>query len=311
MKEFTVSINESSKRLDKFIKTVLPKAPDSFVYKMLRKKNIKLNGQKASGSEKLNEGDVVTLFLSDDTFTNFGYDDIDTNEYQKAYETLKNIKVVYEDDNILIVNKPTNVLSQKANIDDVSVNEWLIGYLLENSKVSSESLKSFKPSVLNRLDRNTNGLLMCAKTLNTAQEISLLLKDKRIRKFYKTEVLGHIDEEMLLEGYLIKNEADNTVKVYKNKPPEQKSSYIKTRVIPITKKDDTTVAEIELFTGKSHQIRAHLSSIGHPVIGDSKYGDQNANKKHNAKTQRLTAIRLIFPDDIKIDSLKGKTIELK
>lgn len=311
MKEFLIDKNEENKRLDKFLKTVLPKANDSFIYKMLRKKNIKLNDKKAEGNEKLLTGDVVKIYFSDETFSMFASDTVEkVSEYEKAYKTLKNINVVYEDNDLIIVNKPINVLSQKAKDDDISINEWLIGYLISNKCISIEGLNTYHPSILNRLDKNTTGLLIGAKTYKASRIVSTLIKEKKIRKFYKTTVKGILKEEMLLEGYLSKDPKTNKVKIFHKEPKDVECSYIKTKVTPLQILEDKTVCEVELFTGKTHQIRAHLASIGHPILGDPKYGDQAFNKKCNRYIQDLTAYRLEFPDECEIESLRKLVVKL-
>lgn len=314
MKEYIIGKNEESKRIDKFLKTILPKAPDSFIYKMLRKKNIKLNGSKAEGSEKLKNGDIVSVYFSDETFENFGGkqsgNNNSDNEYIKAYKSLKNITIEYEDDDILIMNKPFNLLSQKSVPSDISLNEWMIGYLLHSKAITSSQLETFKPSVMNRLDRNTRGLVIGAKSLKASQVISSLLKERRIHKYYRAVVIGAFENEVLLKGYWSKDEENNIVKIYDKRPDGIKVELIETRVIPLKKYEERTVVEIELITGKSHQIRAHLASIGFPLLGDPKYGDPKMNRKYNTNGQKLMAVRIEFPNDCEIEQLKGLVVKI-
>lgn len=312
MKEFTISANEANKTLYKFLKIVLPKAPDSLIYKNLRNKNIKYNDSKATGKEKLNVGDNIKIFFSDETFSKFqdSLNDSLTTDYERAYRILKNISLVYEDEDILVFNKGANVLTQKAKDSDLSLNEYLIGYLLSTGAVTENSLKTFHPSVLNRLDRNTRGLVICSKTLKASQIISELIKNRQLQKIYRATVKGRLSGELLLDDYLVKDEKTNKVTIYKEKPNLKAAFRIKTRIWSVKEDDDSTVINIDLITGKSHQIRAHLSSIGHPILGDTKYGDMAFNKKHNCFEQELTAFKLIFPKNIEIDSLKGRIIEI-
>ena len=155
-----ITTNEAGQRFDKYLKKLLKDAPDSFIYKMLRKKNIVLNGKKAYGKERLCLDDEVKLFLADGTFEKFGgksaYCPFDITPYEQAYHELNDLSIIYEDDNILIVNKPAGILSQKSKPEDVSINEWLTGYLLFSKCITAETLSTFKPSVCNRLDRNTS-----------------------------------------------------------------------------------------------------------------------------------------------------------
>ena len=161
MKQFTISPNESGQRFDKYLKKLLSNASGSFVYKMLRKKNITLNDHKADGTEKLASGDQVKLFLSDETFEKFSGGEQANSEYEavKAVDASR-LKVVYEDADVLIINKPSGMLSQKAVPEDISANEYILSYLIRKGELTEEQWKTFRPSICNRLDRNTSGLLI-------------------------------------------------------------------------------------------------------------------------------------------------------
>lgn len=316
MQEVKISEREAGQRLDKFLHKYLPLAPTSFFYKMLRKKNITLNGKKAEGKEKLLEGDRVTFYLSEETVLSF-QQSIDVSEYFAAYEKLKEISVVYEDEHVVIMNKPLGILSQKAKEGDLSINEWLIGYLLKESKIDQKSLATFKPSVCNRLDRNTMGLITGAKTLAGSQELGRLISSREVKKFYRLIVKGVMNPDKfkgeLLEGYLTKNTKTNKVTLTEEKLSED-SSYIQTRYYAVKCYEDRTLVEVELITGKSHQIRAHMASIGYPIIGDYKYGDKNLNDRYKSKyhinSQLLYACRMEFPKlNTPFEELSGKVIE--
>lgn len=298
MYQFIITVNEAGQRFDKYLGKLLPKAPSSFFYKMLRKKNITLNGRKAEGKEKLAVGDKVSLFLSNETFTGFQTERKE-DEYLGAYQKLKGIKIVYESEHMLLADKFAGILAQKAKGSDVSVNEWLIGYLLNKREISESGLSTYKPSVCNRLDRNTSGLIICAKSLAGSQRLNELIKQRRIRKFYRLFVKGSITKEENLEGYLIKDERNNKVTISPGKV--KNSSYIKTRYYPLEKFSDMTYLEAELITGKTHQIRAHMASVGHPLLGDYKYGNRCFNDKYKERygisSQLLHAYRLEFPED--------------
>lgn len=306
MYQFEITSNEAGQRFDKYLHKLLPKAPSSFFYKMLRKKNIVLNGKKAEGKEKLLAGDKVSLFLSKETFENFSKEEKDSNEYLSAYRNLKGPEIIYENEHMVLINKPAGILTQKANDTDFSVNEWLIGYLLDKGEITESSLHTYKPSVCNRLDRNTSGLVICAKSLKGSQDLSLLIKKRKIRKFYRLFVKGHIEKEKTIEGYLSKDESANKVSI--SQIQTENASYIKTRYYPLKQLSDMTYLEVELITGKTHQIRAHMALEGHPLLMDPKYGDKAFNAKYKNKLkvqgQLLHAYRLEFPADEEL--LKGE-----
>ncbi|TCL58505.1 23S rRNA pseudouridine955/2504/2580 synthase [Kineothrix alysoides] len=316
MKHVLIKENEAGQRLDKYLHKCLKEAPGSFIYKMLRKKNIVLNGKKASGGEKLEIGDEIRFFLSEETLDKMSgispliseeCPDKEIAEYEAAYDKYKELEIIYENHHILIVNKPEGILTQKAEAGDLSLNEWFIGYMLYQGEIRREDLHTFKPSVCNRLDRNTSGMVICGKTLPGSQKMSELLKNRDLHKFYRLYVKGKVRKASLIEGYLVKDEKRNTVKI-SPAPIQDKSSYIKTKYEPLKVFEDKTLLEVELITGKTHQIRAHLASIGHPLLGDYKYGDKSFNdsykKKYKIKNQLLHAYRLEFPE------LEGEFAEL-
>lgn len=307
MKEFKINANEAGQRFDKYLKKLLKEANTSFIYKMLRKKNIVLNGKKADGTEKLNVGDEVKLFLADETFDKF-HGAATSAKQLEAYAQIpsKKLDIVYEDEDVIIINKPVGMLSQKAKPEDISANEYIIAYLLQSGALTQEALNTFKPSICNRLDRNTSGLLIAGKTLKGLQTMSEALKDRSaergVQKYYRCIVSGVLREKTYLKGYLSKDEQTNKVTVYKTKPADQTIEClpIETEYRPIASANGYTELEVHLITGRSHQIRAHLSSIGHPIIGDSKYGSPKVNelfgRECRLKSQLLHAYRIHFAD---------------
>jgi 23S rRNA pseudouridine955/2504/2580 synthase len=310
VREITIVKNEAGQRLDKFLVKYLNKAPKSFFYKMLRKKNITLNGKKAEGAEKLTEGDIVRLFLSEETIEGF------KESYQldaKVNQSAEKLEVLYEDSHVVIINKPIGMLSQRAKETDVSLVELLIAYLLETGSLTKEELSTFKPSVCNRLDRNTSGIVIAGKSLFGLQEMSARLQDRSLHKYYRCIVKGMMTKGARIEGYLAKDEKTNKVSIYAKDLKDGESSFIETEYKPIISKNGYTLLEVLLITGKTHQIRAHLSSIGHPIIGDMKYGEEALNKKlqkqYGLKHQLLHSYRLEFPNLPKeLDKLSNQKI---
>lgn len=324
MRTVTIGSNQAGQRLDKFLHKYLPEAGTGFLYKMLRKKNIVLNGKKAEGSELLALNDTVCFYFSEETFAKFSGKNLHSEpekallhgEYAEAYRQIHGVEVLYEDDNILILNKPAGVLTQKAAPQDVSLNEWLVGYLLEREPQFAQELSTFHPSVCNRLDRNTSGIVLCGKSLAGLQYLSRCIRERRIRKFYRTICAGRLSRPETVHGYLVKDRQKNRVTVCtENKDSTQNNDStqhndamqnkdaarhnIHTAYVPLSFTEDYTLLEVELITGKTHQIRAHLADIGHPLIGDFKYGRRDVNERmkerYGLQNQLLHACRVEFP----------------
>ena len=312
--------------MDKYLFKVLNQASKGFVYKMLRKKNIVLNGKKATGQEILKAADQIKIYLSDETFDKFASALAETSEsvsrVSKASETGKTatktttvrhpkIQIVYEDDDILILNKPVGMLSQKAEKTDYSANELVIDYLLKSGQLTRAELRTFHPSICNRLDRNTSGLLIAGKTMHGLQKMAEELKSRSMQKYYRCLVAGQIAEDAHLNGYLMKDHKTNKVSIQTKETKD--ASYIETAYHPVRTYENATLLEVHLITGRSHQIRAHLASIGHPILGDSKYGDPVKNKKLREvcgiRSQLLHAYRMEFPDGPVVTAPEPKTFQ--
>ncbi len=295
MRQFTIGENEAGQRLDKYLKKLLPDASGSFLYKMLRKKNIIWNGKRAEGSEKLKVGDTVNIYFSDETFDKFSRSKKNIIRLPKPELFLD---IIYEDADIILFNKPAGMLSQKAKPHDVSANEYLISYLLWKGEITESSLATFRPSVCNRLDRNTSGILTAGKSLKGLQELSQMLRARTVKKFYRCIVAGIVSESSHIRGFLSKDERTNRVFIHDTECKDAK--YIETSYTPICADGENTLLEVRLITGRSHQIRAHLASVGHPIIGDIKYGKPKINEKWRKqcgiKNQLLHAYRMEFPD---------------
>lgn len=307
MKELLISKNTEGQRLNKYLLKYLNSATSSFIYKMLRKKNITLNGKKASGNEILNENDIVRLFLSDETIDKFRGNDIkasDTSDTTKAPYVYKP-SVLYQDDNIIAVSKPAGMLSQKAKPEDYSINEAIIDYCLANNIIKEDDY--FKPSVCNRLDRNTSGIILAGISLRGSQQLTRLLKERGIDKYYYTIVSGRFPKQQECVAYISKDERTNKSDIQTASSYAGNKSYnkIETHFEPLAYGSSYTLLKVKLVTGKSHQIRAHLAYLGYPIIGDNKYGDMAVNRilrdKFKLKHQLLHAGLVVFADGTVIE----------
>ena len=247
MKEIKITKNEENQRLDKYLLKYFNKAPKSFVYKMLRKKRIKLNKGKAEGSEMLLEGDTLQLYLAEETMAGF-------MEEKTVPVAERHFGIVYEDDDILVVNKPAGLLTHPEKAEDRdTLTDQILYYLYEKGQYTPSAESAFTPAVCNRLDRNTSGIVVAGKTLRAVEEA------------------GEIDL------YLSKDEEHNQVRT----SHQEKAGYRRalTKYRPLAHTKDYTLLELQLITGKTHQIRAHMQAMGHPVLGDRKYGDAETNRK--------------------------------
>ncbi|WP_027644008.1 RluA family pseudouridine synthase [Enterocloster clostridioformis] len=312
MQTLTITQNEAGQRLDKLLTKYLNQAGKGFIYKMMRKKNITLNGKKCDGSERLEEGDQVKLFLSDETIEKFSVPDISgyAGRPGNSRDGRKRLDIVYEDQHILVVNKPSGMLSQKAKDSEMSLNEYILNYLIDSGKLPISQLRTFKPSICNRLDRNTSGLVVAGKSLAGLQVMNEVFKDRSIHKYYQCLVAGEIKEKQLIAGFLKKDESTNTVSIY---PLEVEDSVpIMTEYLPLSGNGKFTLLQVTLITGRSHQIRAHLASIGHPIVGDYKYGSRSLNdavkKKYAVRSQLLHSWRLVMPETLPapLEYLRGE-----
>lgn len=346
MREVIISEREEGQRLDRYLEKYMPDAPKSFFYKMMRKKNIVLNGKKVSGSERIQTGDQIKLFLADETIEGFRSgkkaQEVDlgaqhlsqakrlekgarqmpqakrpTNgaqqmpqakrlengarqgkiELQQGHydRNLPPLQIVYEDAQFLVVNKPVGVLSQKADRNDRSIVEQITDYLADNAADDT-----FRPGICNRLDRNTSGLIVAGKTVRALQDMNKRFKERTICKYYLCVVHGSVSKKQYLKGHLEKDSRTNKVTV--RQQPGPNSVPIATEYLPLQQGmyqgESFTLLQVHLITGKSHQIRAHLASIGHPLVGDVKYSTKRASafdrEQLHQRVQLLHAWQLIF-----------------
>lgn len=301
MESIIIDKKKDGQKLDKLLFKYLNLAPKSFIYKMLRKKNIVLNDKKASGIEILNLNDEIKLWLSDATIAKFKAHSTYDENYENSNYKFEKERIIYEDDDILIYNKPVGLLSQKSNKNDISLNELFIQYLLDSNKITKDEFELFKPSICNRLDRNTSGLILMGKSILALQILNKLIYNRDIKKYYICIVYGIIKGKQNIKAYLYKDEKTNKVIVKDKKFTNSK--YIETEYEAIYSGEGKTLLKIGLITGKSHQIRAHLSFIGHPIVGDNKYSNI---KNEKFKYQLLHSYELKFPKIEKLPNISSK-----
>lgn len=286
MRRLEVSEIDAGQRLDKYLHKVLALAPKSFLYKMLRKKNITLNGARASGNERLSPGDGICLFLSQDTLDKFSL----PYEEEMVWEPEMRPEIIYEDSQILLVNKPAGLLSQKSRPQDHSLTEWVQEYL---RRTDGGAAAGFSPGICNRLDRNTSGIVAAGRSVRALQELSVMFRERQLGKYYLCPVKGVLKEGGSLQGCLQKSGKDNKVRIKDAGVP------IETVYRPLGDNGRLTLLEVQLITGKTHQIRAHLAAAGHPLVGDGKYGGirwgRYCTQQLGCRYQMLHAWRLEFP----------------
>lgn len=306
MREIEIDKNESEQRLDRFLKKYLSNASTGFIYKMIRKKNIKLNEKRAKPESMIYEGDKVQLYLAEDTIEKFEGDE------EEAKSNL-NLDIIYEDENIVLINKELGMLSHgRGGEFEENVVDSLISYLIRKGDYVPRIEKTFTPSICNRLDRNTSGLIIGAKNYQSLKLMNEALKSLTVRRFYKTIVKGEVQNEREEKAYLLKDEDRNKVKV--SSKDLEGSKEIITRLKPLIVKNGYSLLEVELITGRTHQIRGHLSSLGYPLLGDRKYGSESINKvfkdKYGIENQILHSYRIEFNGltDI-MEYLNGKSFE--
>ncbi len=307
-KSYTVGKNDADQRLDKFLTKTVKALPQSMLYKALRTKKIKVNRKRAEHNQRLCEGDIIELYLKDDFFAG------DTPE--QSFRTLKpSLNIAYEDENIIVCNKRAGLI---VHSDDGEAVNTLINhiqaYLYQKGEYKPDEENSFAPALCNRIDRNTGGLVIAAKTAAALRFMNEKIKGDELTKMYICAVHGVPEKKKdTLHGYLIKDGDANQVTVYKTKPSGKDVKTIITKYRVIAEKDGNALCEVELVTGRTHQIRAHMASIGHPLLGDGKYGVNREDKKMGYKFQALCSryVRFDFRgENDEFGYLAGKEIAI-
>lgn len=307
MKEFKINRNDSGQRVDKFLQKAVPRMPQSLMYKYIRMKRIKLNGKRCEISTRLNEGDIMQLYINDEFF-----DTAAETEFLTAPPVLN---IVYEDENILLVDKKNGLVVHE---DDEKTSDTLINrilhYLYDKGEYKPEEENSFVPALCNRLDRNTGGIVIAAKNAESLRILNQKIKDRELEKRYLCITVGIPPKKHdTMTAYLEKNADGNTVKVTDKKTPSNKTIITTYDVLKTVGR--LALVEVKLETGRTHQIRAHFAHIGCPLLGDGKYGINQVNREYKVKTQALYSYKLKFTfagdDNGCLDYLNGREFTVK
>lgn len=305
MKSFIIGPNDAGQRLDKFIAKAAPLLPQALMYKYIRIKRIKVDGKRAQISSRLTEGCEVALYINDEFFE-------PAPERYDFLSASKNLEILYEDENLLLLDKKAGVLSHAG---DGEYGDNLIArvqrYLYEKGEYDPAAEHSFAPALVNRIDRNTGGIVIAAKNAPTLRILNQKMKDRELHKYYLCIVHGSLPRrEGTLEGYLLKDEKSKTVHVLER--PCDGAKTIRTRYHVLAEREGLSLVEVDLLTGRTHQIRAHFASIGHPLLGDGKYGSNKLNKQYGYKKQCLYSYKLTFrftTDPGHLAYLDGRTFQ--
>lgn len=306
MQELTVGKNDSNQRLDKFITKKYPTLPYSMMYKLIRKKKITINKKRAKENQILNEGDLILIFAPDELLI---------SKSPKRNGSNGKISVAYEDENIIIVDKESGLLvhSDTQDSEDTLIDR-ITAYLINKGEYSPEAENSFAPALCNRIDRNTEGLVIAAKNAQALREMNDIIKERRIKKIYLAAIHGVIDpKEGEIKLKLEKDSENNIVKV-RNNSKNAKSAITKYRTVAFTSSKNLSLLEIELITGRTHQIRASFAHIGHPLLGDGKYAINKKDREMGYTSQALCAYSIQFVGCKKSETLAyldGMTVTAK
>lgn len=305
MKQFTAGPNEAGVRLSRFVEKVTHNLPASLTHKGFRNRRIKVNGKRAAEDYRLCEGDLVELYLNDEFFPA-------APAPKKLVPIPRRLQIVYEDEQIALLYKPVHILCHSDRTQDANLVDWFVDYLIAKGEYQPAGGSPFRPALCNRLDRGTEGIVLAAKTYTALRDATALVREDLLTKKYLCVVKGR-PPEGVHTAYLLKDEAKNRVKIFRR--PAQGRKEIITGIRVLGSKAALSLCEITLFTGRTHQIRAHLAFLGSPLLGDRKYGDTELNAAYpRQRDQLLCAFQLGFSDAIPAESslayLCGQTFSL-
>lgn len=307
MRIIHINRNDAGQRLDKFLSKAVKGLPTSMMYKYIRLKKIKVNGSRAQPNDMLAEGDEIALYIRDEFF------DSPEGDVEALYRIVPKIEIVYEDQNILLLNKRPGVLvHEDATAGENTLILHVKAYLAQKGEYDPRSEQSFAPALCNRIDRNTGGIVIAAKNADALRAMNEKIRNDEVRKFYYCVVHGRMPKrEDTLRAYLKKNSADNLVSI----SDEERAGWkeIVTKYRQLADRQGLSLLEVELVTGRTHQIRAHMAHVGHPLLGDGKYGVNRRDRERGYKYQALYAYRLAFRfenGEGALGYLNGKSFEI-
>lgn len=309
MKEFTINKNDAGQRMDKFLTKAVPALPKNLLYKYIRLKRIKLNGKRCEISSRLSEGDLVQLYINDEFFP-------ESTGKPKFCNAPAALDIVYEDENIMLLNKPCGLVvhEDESGSADTLIDR-VLHYLYDKGEYDPEGELSFTPSLCNRIDRNTSGIVICAKNAESLRILNRKVKDREMEKTYLCVTVGIPKAKSAeLRAYHQRNEKTKVVRVEDKPFPGSKTMITRYKVLAQDREKDLALLEVDLVTGRTHQIRAHLAHEGYPLLGDGKYGINRINRSFNMKTQALCSYKLRFKfttDAGILAYLDGKSFEVE
>lgn len=307
MKSFTAGPNENGVRLSRFVEGVTKDMPRSMMYKAFRNKRIKVNGKRAEPDTRLSAGDLIELYINDEFFP-VGKPAAKTAKPPRRQPP---VTVVYEDENFAVLYKPAHLLCHSDRTGDANLVDAFAAYLEAKGEYDPHAEKRFAPALCNRLDRGTEGLVLAAKSYAALRDLNAIIRDDMMKKEYLTITVGAPPQGRFV-AWLQHSEKNNKVRIHARESEGYKQ--IITEVTVIRQAGPFALCRIGLITGRTHQIRAHLAYLGHPVLGDIKYGNRKMNERTGTKTQALCAVRVSFldiPEENSLHYLSGKVIKLK
>lgn len=305
MKQYTATANDDGVRLSRFVQSVTRDLPTSLLYKSFRNKRIKVNGKRAEPDTRLSAGDLIELYINDEFFP-VGKPTAKTAKPRRQPP----VTVVYEDENFAVLYKPAHLLCHSDRTGDANLVDAFASYLEAKGEYDPHAEKRFAPALCNRLDRGTEGLVLAAKSYAALRDLNAIIRDDMMKKEYLTITVGAPPQGRFV-AWLQHSEKNNKVRIHARESEGYKQ--IITEVTVIRQAGPFALCRIGLITGRTHQIRAHLAYLGHPVLGDIKYGNHKMNERTGLKTQALCAQRLTFgriPEENTLHYLSGRVIKL-